>query len=326
MIAIHDATTGDYIRTIVHNNVKEDINTLIYSKNDMYLYSSSGIYYDQLTQYDVTKDYEEVLLSESDFKTSEVSYYYVDTDISEDNRFLALGREYNFGLEIFDTYSKQKIGVGDVSDVYAVAFSHSGNRIVAGNTLLNTSVLPKRELTGVAAAPANSLVLPNTDQSLSIDALYNDGTKKALTLSDVTVSSSNPKVAKVQYGKLFALAEGKTTITVTYQNFTTSFEVVVANIVEFIPEQGVAKDKMWTITLNKNVSVDTVREKNVYIEDSKGNIVPMLYYVEQSNLKQIKLIPVKDYISGETYTLWIKDLQSTVGQTVKYTKKTFTVK
>lgn len=30
--------------------------------------------------------------------------------------------------------------------------------------------------------------------------------------------------------------------------------------------------------------------------------------------------------TGETYTIWIKDIQSTSGQTAKYTKKTFTVK
>lgn len=326
-IAIHDAVTGAYIQTITESNGA--INTLAYSTHDDYLYASVyGYSTYQLNQYNVEKQYEKVKLATDDFKTSASTENYTELSLSSNNRFMVIGlvSGHTNGLEIFDTRSKKKIATSDLYQVHALAISHNNQRILAGSTLLNASVLPNRELEGLEAKPAANLVSSNTDQTIAFNALYSDGTKTALAASEVSVSSSENKVAKFQYGKLFALSEGKAIITVNYQGFTTSFEVVVSDVIELPAELNVSVDKTWTMTLSNNVSVDTIRQKNVYVEDSKGNIFPMLYYVEQSNLKQVKLIPATKYVSGETYTIWVKDIQSNQGQTIKYTKKTFTVR
>ena len=75
-----------------------------------------------------------------------------------------------------------------------------------------------------------------------------------------------------------------------------------------------------------NVDAKTIKEKNIYVTDESGNILPMFYYSEKGQETNIKLMPVKSYKSGETYTIWIKELESTSGVKLKqYTKMEFQI-
>mgnify|MGYP003418879108 FL=1 len=51
--------------------------------------------------------------------------------------------------------------------------------------------------------------------------------------------------------------------------------------------------------------------------------VAVTYTVDKT---KVKVQPVKNYTSGETYTLWVKDVKSTTGKTIgKYEMLKFTI-
>lgn len=93
---------------------------------------------------------------------------------------------------------------------------------------------------------------------------------------------------------------------------------------EFTKQLNVAPDKPWRVTFNFPVDPLTIKEKNIYITDEMGTKVSLVYYVEE---KTVQLSPAKDYLSGKTYTLWIKDVKSKTGITLKQnTKMEFEIK
>lgn len=77
-------------------------------------------------------------------------------------------------------------------------------------------------------------------------------------------------------------------------------------------------DKIWDVTYNLAIDVTTIREKNIYITDSTGKVVPALYIIDRSrNDSKLSIMPVSDYTKGETYTLWIKNVKSEDGKVLK---------
>jgi urease gamma subunit len=73
--------------------------------------------------------------------------------------------------------------------------------------------------------------------------------------------------------------------------------------------QSVNKDKQIEIAFNDVLKESTLTNNNVYVLDSKGNKVEVTVKYDAENKKLI-VTPVKDYIVGEKYTLYIKDIVS----------------
>ncbi|PRR84729.1 Ig-like domain-containing protein [Clostridium luticellarii] len=79
---------------------------------------------------------------------------------------------------------------------------------------------------------------------------------------------------------------------------------------------NVPQYKCWTITLNKEVDYGTLSANNIYVVDSKNNRVPVQTALTQGK-KILYLFNIEPYKAGETYTIYIQNLKSTTGATVK---------
>ncbi|MFU0825684.1 MAG: hypothetical protein ACFWTK_12015 [Clostridium sp.] len=85
------------------------------------------------------------------------------------------------------------------------------------------------------------------------------------------------------------------------------------------PKQvNVPSNKAWTVTLNKELDVKTITDKNIYITDPYGDFVSIVCYVEN---KTLYIVPLKEYDNGKTYTLWIENLKSKDGTVMKKNTK-----
>jgi uncharacterized protein YjdB len=92
------------------------------------------------------------------------------------------------------------------------------------------------------------------------------------------------------------------------------------------PKCNIEPDKTWTIKFNKILDTDTVRESNIYVTDGKGQIIPTYYQVPKNTDKTVCVEPADNYISGHTYTLWIRDLKAMDGSILnKNVKMEFTI-
>lgn len=92
-------------------------------------------------------------------------------------------------------------------------------------------------------------------------------------------------------------------------------------------KKNVSINKDWKVEFNLDLDVNTIIERNVFITDTDGNIHPALYLVDRDEgLSIIRLIPSREYIRGETYTLWIKDIKSKSGSNLaKWVLMDFTI-
>lgn len=79
---------------------------------------------------------------------------------------------------------------------------------------------------------------------------------------------------------------------------------------------NVGQYKCWTITLNKEVDYGTLSANNIYVVDSKNNKIPIQTALTQGK-KVIYLFNIEPYKNGETYTIYMQNLKSTTGITVK---------
>ena len=73
-------------------------------------------------------------------------------------------------------------------------------------------------------------------------------------------------------------------------------------------------EKTWTIVFSQAPDKDKVSQETVYIKDKEGNSMPLDYGFNET---RIKVIPEQDYAPGETYTLFIKGLESREGMLLK---------
>jgi len=141
------------------------------------------------------------------------------------------------------------------------------------------------------------------------------------TNKSVSWESTQPAIATVSStGTVCALKTGSTDIKVITEdgNKTAVCSVVVqANEADNTsdwgnaPSEPVAADKRWTITFNQEVDETSILEKNIYVCDQNGNILPQLYVMGRTGEgKQVTIIPVNSYTAGATYYLWIKNVES----------------
>lgn len=89
-------------------------------------------------------------------------------------------------------------------------------------------------------------------------------------------------------------------------------------------KKDVALTKEWTINFSLNIDIATLTEHNIYVMDSNGNRVPLMFIIDrEQNLETSKLTiaPLGAYKPSSTYTLYIKDIIATTGQTLKKNAK-----
>ena len=93
------------------------------------------------------------------------------------------------------------------------------------------------------------------------------------------------------------------------------------------PALDVAPDKTWTVEFNQPLDMETIRQQNIFVTDRNGNIIPMFYFQKEQNVDMdIHIMPVTDYLPGEEYTLWIRDIKSKNGQVLeKHVKQPFVI-
>lgn len=319
---IRDAVDGSYILAIPGKDLRGNIK---YTSDYKTLITTRLI--KQPILFDVTANYKIIELNEDDYKAKKGDSYknirWEDFDLSSNDRYL-VGEDYSTQY-IFD-YSTRKL-ISEISGSKPVKFNNGGDRLLAENLLYDTSQLPDRETIGIETVVKSKTMKTNESQEILVKELFSDGSSKELKLSDVNFTNVNPEIAEIIYGKVSSHKEGTAIITAEYRGFRFDLEIIVQDYQIFDKEHNVPVDKTWDIKFNMNVDIKTIKENNIYIADDNGNILPMLYYFEKGEETNIKLIPVKNYKSGESYTIWVKEIESESGSKLKsYTKKEFQIK
>ncbi|WP_345239321.1 transglycosylase SLT domain-containing protein [Pontibacillus salipaludis] len=88
-------------------------------------------------------------------------------------------------------------------------------------------------------------------------------------------------------------------------------ETLPSGFTEENPKGDVAIDKTWEIEMNTTIDPSTVHPRNVYMVREDGMGIRAEVSV---NGEFITVKPQQDYMPGQTYTLYIKDLESTRGK------------
>lgn len=334
-INILDARTGEYIKTVQSNRQWDpqfSNNYTRYSNNYDYLYSivqyKSGFTIIEPTPniYAVHQNYKYFTLNSEQFKGYKMLIS--DFTFSPNDKYIALYDGYNYRtLVLFDVDTKLPISSEYFErDNGALAFNNKGNRLIANNVVFDTSILPDRKLREIKIEQESGVMLPGQLQTLKVVSLYSDGTQKNVNSNEVKWTSSTPSVAKFLYGKLEALEPGVTTITAEYEGYTATIIIHVQNYKEEEKKENVEVDKIWNVKFNQYVDIHTIKEKNIYITDEDNEIVSILYYVEKGQESNVQLIPTKNFTPGAKYTLWVKNVNSQSGNSIKeFVKMDFTI-
>lgn len=81
--------------------------------------------------------------------------------------------------------------------------------------------------------------------------------------------------------------------------------------------KNIASDKVWKIKLNKSIDKKEALEKNIYVMDENEKL-----FTTSTNLNsqgtEIQVIPTKKYVYGKKYNLYIKDVKSKDGNSLKH--------
>ncbi|OCS91114.1 Ig-like domain-containing protein [Caryophanon latum] len=336
-IIIRQASTGDYVRTITYDGQLADFANVYvqYSPDFKTLYrvyrpKYAGDAPITIATLNVEEQYKETPLHSGKFKYDFYDIY--NFAVSPDNQYLLLkgapsNDRYNYKTIIFELATQTAVAEMSTQNTNLLIMTTDNRRLFTGNTLYNAEQLPKRQLAGIAITPEQTIIGIDDVQTLQASHVFSDGLQQPLNNTDVKWSSSNSNVATFIAGKLQGVSAGEATITATYNNFSATQKIIVRNYVEQPKETDIAPDKVWTVTFNTNVNVQTIKQQTMYVTNAKGEIVPMLYYVAQTNSKSVQLMPVTPYTPGETYTLWVKDVKSSSNVALEqFTKKQFTIK
>lgn len=178
-------------------------------------------------------------------------------------------------------------------------------------------------LSSIELVVADTDMKPNTAQTVNTVATYTNGTKRILNASEVSWTSSRPAVATIRNGAINALTTGEAVVFANYNGKTTFFTLKVHNYQELKKKYNVSVKKPWKITLSKPINTNSVTSSNVYVVDSEGKMVPVIHNVSG---KTITVTPMYSYQSGESYTVWVRDIKSSTNVLIKQqTKMEFTV-
>ncbi|SOC13154.1 Ig-like domain-containing protein [Ureibacillus xyleni] len=131
--------------------------------------------------------------------------------------------------------------------------------------------------------------LTNNTIQVSPKTYYKPDTKYYLYLSENIESST---------GKRFVASERYVFKTIPYSLETGKWQ----------EKNNVSPNKEWTLTFNANVKEALLTDEHIFVTNQHGSKVEV--NVEVINSKSIKITPVKPYNNGESYYLFIKDLES----------------
>ena len=151
----------------------------------------------------------------------------------------------------------------------------------------------------------------------------------------VSWASDNTDVATVDStGLVTAITPGEATITVTTADggYTASAAVEVYGDVsssflgtEWPTMNGVAPDKLWTISFNKAVNISTLNLQNIFVTDHNGKVFSVTLSAG-SDGKSAIITPNSFYQSGQSYYLFIRNISSSIGDTLsKAVRMLFTI-
>lgn len=200
--------------------------------------------------------------------------------------------------------------------------------------------------------PAQSLTLSQTAGTVAVGyalQLYAYVSPADATDNEITWTSSDSSVASVSgTGLVSARKDGVAIITATTKSgkVTASATITVgdAKPIEptpeptppvvgeeykiWTPQVNVDKNKSWKITFALPFDPETILSDNIYIEDSKGNIVAQSFIYSGSETEStLQIKPTASYTPGETYTLVIKNVLGKNGEVLKqFAKMNFTIK
>ena len=206
------------------------------------------------------------------------------------------------------------------------------NSAFSGNKLTEVIIPDNITSIGNAAFYGNelsSITIPNSVTSIESLAFAHNKIKTAFIPSSVisieneVFSSNQPNSWDLTiYGVLNSMAH--IYAKENHYNFVERNDNL-DNIREMEAKTQVSLDKSWDISFNLPINMNTINEENIYIVDKNNNIFPTTV-LETEDDSMIKLIPLKEYTPGETYTIWIKDVKSRDDRVLKQrTKMDFTI-
>lgn len=333
-IGIRDAKTGNHLQTISGIDQYTDTHKLIYSENSGSLFSvvnlninSSSNHKGILRIFDssnfkllntITLD----AISISDLAVSEDGAFYL-MQIQNRNNSLNMFEQ----TRIYDAISNEmlatttsRISVGNL------AINPSFTKLFASGSYYDISNVKRQEIKELIIKTPSNIYAPNEIIDLKLEAVFNDGRTIVIPNEQAKWNTSNNLVTRFIAGKLQANQQGTANITAEYKGLKAIVPVKVSEFTELPTELNVATDKVWEITFSKNVNLQTIKEQNIYIIDQNNTVIPLLYYVESTSKNKVNLIPVKNYESGNIYTIVVKDVSSENNDSLQQFKiKKFTV-
>lgn len=165
--------------------------------------------------------------------------------------------------------------------------------------------------------------------------ILSNGTSEPVDLSQLNWTTQDYRVAQIEKGILRTRGTGQATFQTSFLGRTLNWSTYVKTnepkdgdtFLEQVHPQPVAPDKTWAITVNDDVSYEYVEQKNIFVTDAKGRIVPTLYVIDRHNgSSTIQVINNAHYTPGETYTLWVRELAAENGTPLdQKIKRTFTI-
>lgn len=197
------------------------------------------------------------------------------------------------------------------------------NKFVVGDSVTP----PDTSLVGIQIQPMSTIMTLGELQSISLVAQYKDGSSQTINASEIDWTSTSPNVADFTSGKLLAITPGTTTLIARYGGYiaTVNVQVQAKDYKELPKKFNIAANKRWKVNFSAPVDIQSVTEENIYVTDSNGFKVPIRYNF--INNQTIQLVPSQNYVSGKTYTVWVKGVQSIAGKTLKKnTKMDFAIK
>jgi hypothetical protein len=197
---------------------------------------------------------------------------------------------------------------------------------LANKFSVNAPEVSDEKLEAIQIELLSDVMIRGEEQTVRLTGLYSGGVKKSISTSDVEWTSSKPSVATHSSGKVQAIAAGETTLIARYKNLMATEIIQVQDFKELPPKANVAAGKVWNVKFNGPIDIQTA--ENIIVMDSNGVVIPVRYhYVNNKSESVIQVIPRKEYIPGKSYTIWVKDVQSLSGKSLKqYTKMDFTIK
>ncbi|WP_242861036.1 Ig-like domain-containing protein [Clostridium scatologenes] len=240
-------------------------------------------------------------------------------DVKTEKAALELPKETVFGLKDKDA----KIEISEVKDSSKDADTKGLIlKLASGSEILSNSLNIEANFTGrtkitlpieTSKLPASKEELGKFISSLAVVVQHSDGENTVDKGTIVYDSKGNPIGLSIWVNKFstFTLVElpdnyfdGRTTI---------------------MPDK-VAPDKEWHITFTKPADKSTLTPENVYVLDSAGNKVDVKISYGSDNV--LRVAPVNNYKSGETYYLYISNKVTSKNKTPlpKALKFQFTIK